>query len=125
MLCNLLGVHRSCFYNWLRYPHSARAKEDQRLLVLIRDSYEASGRVYGSPRIHLDLREMGETVNKKRVVRIMRENKIRAIYGYKIPRKIYGRPSIISANRLQRQFTVAQPDRAWVTDITYIRTPIE
>jgi len=65
---------------------------------------------------------MGEVVNKKRVARIMREHGIRAVYGYKIPRKIFGRPSIVSANRLQRQFTVTQPDRAWVTDITYIRT---
>ncbi len=65
---------------------------------------------------------MGEVVNKKRVARIMREHNIRAVYGYKIPRKIYGRPSIISSNRLQRRFKVDQPDRAWVTDITYIRT---
>jgi len=92
------------------------------LLALIKDSYEASGQVYGSPRIHLDLHELGETVNKKRVARIMRENNIRAVYGYKIPRKIFGRPSIVSANRLQRQFTVDQSDRAWVTNITYIRT---
>lgn len=122
MLCDLIGVSRSGFYRWLRHPISPREKENRRLLVLIRDSYEASGRVYGSPRILLDLRELGDVVNKKRVARIMRENNIRAIYGYKIPRKIYGRPSIISANRLQRQFTVDQPDSAWVTDITYIRT---
>lgn len=65
---------------------------------------------------------MGELVNKKRVARLMREHNIRAIYGYKVPRKIYGRPSIISSNLLQRQFDVDQPDHAWVTDITYIRT---
>ena len=65
---------------------------------------------------------MGELVNKKRVARLMREHNIRAIYGYKVPRKIYGRPSIISPNLLQRQFDLDQPDHAWVTDITYIRT---
>lgn len=96
--------------------------EDRRLLKLIRSSYEASGRVYGSPRIHLDLREMGELVNKKRVVRIMSEHNIRAVYGYKSPRPRYGRPSIVSLNHLDRQFTFDQPDQAWVTDITYIRT---
>lgn len=122
MLCRLLGVSRTSYYNWLSRPLSARAREDRRLLALIRDSYEASGRVYGSPRITLDLREMGEVVNKKRVARIMRENNIRAVYGYKIPKKVIGRPSIVSANRLQRQFTVDEPDQAWVTDITYIRT---
>ena len=52
----------------------------------------------------------------------MRVNKIRAVRGYKSPRRIAGRPSIIAPNRLNRQFTVDVPDRAWVTDITYLRT---
>jgi len=110
MLCRLLGVNRNSYYTWVRYPMSREATEDRRLLALIKDSYEASRRAYGSPRIHLDLRELGEIVNKKRVTRIMRENNIRAVYGYKIPRKIHGRPSIISGNWRQRQFTVEQPD---------------
>jgi putative transposase len=56
------------------------------------------------------------------VARILQVNKIRALRGYKAPRHIVGRPSIIAPNRLQREFTVDHPDRAWVTDITYIRT---
>lgn len=40
----------------------------------------------------------------------------------KKPRGVIGRPAIVSANQLQRQFTVELPDKAWVTDITYIRT---
>jgi putative transposase len=56
------------------------------------------------------------------VEKIMRIHKIKAIRGCKAPRRIVGRPPIIAPNRLQRQFTVAQPDQAWVTDITYLRT---
>jgi len=52
----------------------------------------------------------------------MREHRIRAIRGYKKPRHLAGVPSVIAPNRLQRQFTVDQPDSAWITDITYIRT---
>lgn len=52
----------------------------------------------------------------------MREHKIKALRGYKAPRHIVGRPSIITPNHLNREFTVADPDQAWVTDITYIRT---
>ena len=52
----------------------------------------------------------------------MRRHKIKAIRGYKAPRHIAGRPSILAPNRLNREFTVDAPDRAWVTDITYIRT---
>jgi len=69
-----------------------------------------------------DLREAGETCGKHRVERIMRTNKIKAVRGYKAPRPINGRPSIIAPNRLNREFTVSAPNQVWVTDITYIRT---
>ena len=91
-------------------------------MKLIREAYTASDGVYGSPRVFLDLREAGERVGRKRVARLMREHRIRAIRGYKKPRHLVGVPSVIAPNRLQRQFTVDQPDSAWVTDITYIRT---
>ncbi len=118
----MLDVARAGFYEWLQRPLSQRAIEDQRLLALIRDSYVASGRVYGSPRVFGDLREAGETCGVHRVARIMRSNKIRAVRGYKTHRHVAGRPSILNPNRLNREFTVAAPDLAWVTDITYIRT---
>ena len=92
------------------------------LLTLIRASYAASGGVYGSPRVFLDLREAGETCGKHRVARIMRNHQIKALRGYKAPRSIRGRPSIIVPHRLQRNFTAHQPNQSWVTDITYIRT---
>ena len=121
-MCRVLGVARSGYYDWIARPLSDHAIEDQRLLILIRNSYAASGGVYGAPRVFLDLRETGESCGRNRVARIMRVNKIKALRGYKVPRAVKGRPSIIAPNRLQREFTVDTPDRAWVTDITYIRT---
>jgi putative transposase len=121
-MCKLLGVSHSGFYEWLIRPLSNRAIEDRRLLDLIRDSYAASQGVYGSPRVFLDLREVGETCGKHRVSRIMREHGIKALRGYKAPRIIHGRPSIIAPNKLERAFTVDSADHVWVTDITYIRT---
>jgi putative transposase len=121
-MCRVLKVARSGFYAWQHKPLSDRAIEDQRLLGLIRASYAASHGVYGSPRVFLDLREVGERCGKHRVARIMREQKIKALRGYKAPRMIAGRPSIIAPNTLQREFTVDRPNRVWVTDVTYIRT---
>ena len=122
MMCRVLQVSRSGFYAWLHKPLSDRAIEDQRLLGLIRASHAGSHGVYGAPRVFLDLREVGETCGRHRVARIMRVNKIRAVRGYQAPRAISGRPSILAPNTLQRAFTVEQPDRVWVTDITYVRT---
>ena len=121
-MCHVLEVTRSGFYAWLHKPLSDRAIEDQRLLQLIRSSYVASHGIYGSPRVFLDLREVGETCGRHRVARIMREHCIKAVRGYKSPRAIAGRPSIIAPNNLNRAFTIDLPDKAWVTDITYIRT---
>ncbi len=101
---------------------SHRARDNKRLVVLIRASHVASGGIYGSPRIYIDLREAGEGCGKNRVARLMQTNKIRGATGYKVPRPLFSKPSLLMPNRLQRQFTVARPNEAWVTDITYIRT---
>jgi putative transposase len=121
-MCRVLGVSRSGYYEWLRKPLSDRALEDQRLLGLIRTSYTASHGIYGAPRIFLDLREAGETCSKHRVARIMRVNKIKALHGYRAPRYAKAHTSLLTPNTLQRGFSVQRPNKAWVTDITYVRT---
>ena len=122
VMCRLLDVSRSGFYEWLRHPLSDRALEDHRLLGLIRAAYTASHGVYGAPRVFLDVREAGETCRKHRVARIMRANNIRALHGYRAPRYARGHTSLLTPNRLQRGCTVHRPNTAWVTDITYVRT---
>lgn len=83
--------------------------------------YRESG-VYGAPHVFLDLREAGETCSKHRGARLMREQKLRALHGYRTRRWSVGKPAVLIPNLLQRQFTVSTPNKAWVTDITYIRT---
>ena len=121
-MCRVMRVHRSGYYAWLQQPVSNRGIEDDRLLALIKTSFEASGGAYGSPRVFLDLREEGERCGRHRVARIMRAHRIKAIRSYRRPRYVAGKPSIVTPNRLQREFAVDHPDRVWVTDITYIRT---
>ena len=106
----------------MQQPISNRAQEDARLLHLIRASYKASHGIYGAPRIFLDLREVGETCSKHRVERLMRENKIVALHGYRTRHYAVGKPSVLAPNLVKRNFDVEQPNKVWVTDITYIRT---
>jgi putative transposase len=122
MMCRLLNVAPSGYYAWLKNPMSDRAKEDARLLRLIRASFKASQGVYGAPRVFLDLREAGETCSKHRVARLMRENNMRAVAGYRTRRYIAGKPVELIPNLVKRNFNISQPDRVWVTDITYVRT---
>jgi putative transposase len=121
-MCRVFGVHPSGFYAWLQKPLSNRAMEDRRLLALIQQFHISSGGTYGSPWIHQDLREVGERCSVHRVARIMRENQIRAVIGYKRRYIKGGKPANVADNHLQREFTVSEPNTVWVTDITYIRT---
>lgn len=98
-LCRVLNVARAGFYAWLHNPVSERDKDNQRLLALIRDSYALSGGVYGYRRVHGDLREIGKSCGKNRVGRIMQLSRIKAVRGYKAPRRIAGRPSVVAPTR--------------------------
>ena len=121
-MCRVLRVQRSGYYAWKIKPKSSRALVDEVLLKSIKEFFEDSQGIYGSPRIHCDLREAGIACGEKRVARLMRQDKLRSVRGYKRPRYRVGMPATTAPNRLQREFTVAQPDQVWVTDITYIRT---
>ena len=61
LMCRVLDVTHSGYYAWLKQPRSQRSIEDARLLALMRESFNASNGIYGSPRVFLDLRETGET----------------------------------------------------------------
>lgn len=127
-MCRVLKIARAGYYAWLHEPESGRTIEDKRLLQLIRSSYDASYGIYGYRRITLDLKELGETCGPNRVLKIMKNNGIAAVRGYKKHRGYScGRPQIVPPNHLNREFVVKIPDTlrnsvSQVTDITYIRT---
>ena len=117
-LCRTLGVAPSSYYKWLTQPLSKHATEDARLLGLIRASFTASQGTYSAPRVFLDLREAGETCSKHRVARLMCEHRLRALHGCRSRRWTVGKPAILIPNLLQREFTVARRNVAWVTDLS-------
>lgn len=127
-MCRVLKIARAGYYAWLHEPESSRTLEDKRLLQLIRSSYDASYGIYGYRRITLDLKELGEGCGPNRVLKIMKNNGITAVRGYK-KHKSYGRgrPQIVPPKHLNREFVVNTPDTlrndvSQMTDITYIRT---
>lgn len=104
LMCRVLGVAPSGYYEWLKRPLSNRAQEDARLLRLIQASFVASHGVYGAPRVFLDLREAGETCSKHRVARLMHENRLHAHHGYRVRGVPVSKPPRLIPNILQRQF---------------------
>lgn len=121
-MCRVMRVHPSGYYAWKARPESGRTKENRRLLGLIKQSWLESGGVYGYRKITADLRDLGERCGKHRVYRLMRTEGLKSQTGYRRRAWRYGKPTVIAPNHLQQQFDVSAPNRAWVTDITYIRT---
>ena len=123
LLCRTLLVSASGFYAWSRRGPSARAQEDAALKVGIRAAHAASGRRYGSPRIHADLQADGRHVGRKRVARLMREEGLEGQRKRRFRVTTDSKHSYpVAANALNRNFTTSAPNKAWVTDITYIWT---
>ena len=122
-MCRILEVHRSGFYAWRHAPLSRRAREDQRLSTKIKQFWMESGCNYGYRNIALDLKEVGETCGKNRVLRLMRGLNIASHRRYRRHRGFNaGDLSCVADNRLNRQFDTPLPNLRWVTDFTYIRT---
>lgn len=113
----------SGFYDWLDRPESNRRRENRKLTEKIKYYHRQTREVYGSPKIHKDLIEEGETCSVNRVARLMKASDIKS----KMARKF-----VITTNSkntkapapdlLKRKFKVQQKDKAWVSDTTFIAT---
>jgi len=123
VLCATLAVSRAGFYAWQGRPLAPHAQADERLGLEITTIHAESRQRYGSPRIHAELRARGHHTSRKRVARLMRHHHLAARRRRRYRVTTDSRhPFPVAPNVLARQFAQAAPDRAWVTDITYIPT---
>jgi len=123
VLCRLLAVSPSGFYAAQRRPRSLHALRDDTLTEQVVQAHAASKRRYGSPRVHAELKAAGECVGRKRVARLMREQKLAARTRRRFRTTTDSKHDFpIAPNMLERDFTASAPDRAWVTDITFVWT---
>jgi transposase InsO family protein len=118
-MCRALGVSPSGFYAWCRRPESAHLQRDRRLKVLVRAAFDASKQRYGSPRIHEDLLEQQERVSRKRVIRLMQEEGLKARLRKRFKcTTMSDHDQPVADNLLDRQFTADAPNQRWVGDTT-------
>ncbi|WP_226945908.1 MULTISPECIES: IS3 family transposase [Roseomonas] len=123
ILCEVLGVSRSGYYDWARRPESRQAAADRVLAAEIRATHADSRGRYGSPRVHAALRAQGRRVGRKRVARLMRGMGLSARRGRRFRCTTDSRHAFpVAPNLLDRDFTAAAPDRVWLADLTYLWT---
>jgi putative transposase len=118
--CRVLNVSRSGYYDWRNRPASPREQDNELLLKHIHDVHRESRGTYGSPRVHAELTlGLGLPVNHKRVERLMREAGLRGLYWRRRRGCTVRDPDAApSADLVNRDFTVLEPNRLWITDIT-------
>jgi transposase InsO family protein len=118
-LCRVLKISRSGYYAWRERPESAHAQRDREVRVRVRASFEASKQRYGSPRIWEDLVEDGTHVSRKRVVRLMQQEGLKARVRKRFrSTTMSDHDQPVAANLLNREFSAAAPSQRWVGDTT-------
>jgi transposase InsO family protein len=125
-LCRVIGASVSGFYAWLRAIPvlQTRAEAEAELRGHIGRVFAARRRVYGSPRVHAELRREGRRHSRRRVERLMRAMGLSARRGRRrIPRTTDSRHDLpVAPNLLARNFAAERPDQVWLADISYIST---
>lgn len=122
-MAGIMKVSSSGYYRFIKRAPSKRAQENTLLTAKIRAIYEASHTLYGSPRIHAQLKQEGVQCGRPRVANLMKQAGIRAkiVKRFKVTTKPDIKATILP-NQLAQNFTAAAPDEKWVADITYIAT---
>lgn len=122
-MCRVFEVSRSGFYEWLSRPESARKQADRQLTEGIKQAFEDSRQTYGTRRIQNDLDQQGQCVSRARIGRLMRQAGLRGKTRRRFRATTNSNHTLpVAPNRLDRQFQVAEPDRVYVGDITYVAT---
>jgi putative transposase len=122
--CQAAGVSASAFYAWAAKGEQGQRAVEQaqaELVAKIRTIHAESAGTYGSPRVTHELRRRGWRVNHKRVERLMA---VHGIVGHR-PRRRRGLTKADTAtppapDLVGRLFDPDQPDRIWVSDLTYV-----
>lgn len=111
--CELLGISRSSLY----YQPVRPSDEELALLRLLDEQYLKTP-FYGSRRMTIHLQQLGYSVNRKRVQRLMRQMGLYAIYPK--PKLSKQHPDHQVYPYLLRGVDIARVNQVWSTDITYL-----
>lgn len=123
VMCRVLEVSESGYHAWRQRPPSARSVENARLETEIKGAHQRTRETYGPERLQSDLADHGVKATVYRVKRLRSKPGLRCKQKRRFKATTNSKHSLpLAPNVLDRQFAVAAPNQAWVTDITYIPT---
>jgi putative transposase len=124
LMCQLLGVTRSGYYDYQR-RNRGRADDPyhRELVEAVRDIAKATENSYGSRRMKKALNALSYPVSRNKARKLMKEAGVQVKHRkkYKVTTNSNHKQPLFD-NVLDRQFDVDQPDKVYVGDITYLWT---
>jgi len=122
-MCQVFAVSKSGYYAWRKRTKSKRKRANELLLAKIDDIFHGHHQRYGSRRVWFELRLRGIICSKNRVARLMRQADLKSRRTRKFRTTTNSKHQLpIAPNLINKNFVVKQPDRIWVSDITYLWT---
>jgi putative transposase len=122
-LSRMLKVSSSGYYGWVDRPLSKRDREELRLELEIKAAHRRTRQTYGPERLQCDLAEHGIRVGVCRIRRIRKKLGLRCKQKRNFKATTHSRHKLpVAENLLEQQFKVSQPNKVWLSDITYVPT---
>jgi putative transposase len=123
LLSRMLDVSASGYYAWRDRPLSQHDREELRLEVEIKAAHKRTKQTYGAERLQCDLAENGVRVGICRIKRIRTKLGIRCKQKRKFKATTYSNHGLpVAENILHQQFQSSEPNKVWLSDITYVAT---
>jgi transposase InsO family protein len=124
-MCRVLDASRAGYYCWVQRQHHPSVRQQRQALLdqHVKDAFAARKERSGAPMITLDLKDDGQSFNRKTVAASMQRQGLRAKAAKKFKATTYSNHGLpVAPNVLQQDFTAAMPNQKWVGDITYLWT---
>lgn len=121
-MAKVLQVSVNGYYSYIKKKPSDREKENIQLMDLIKKIHQEGRFMYGSPRVHGRLSNLGIHCSRKRVAKLMKKQGLAAKMRKSWKRTTKQGKREAAKNLVCQEFKVPFPNHTWVSDITYIKT---
>ncbi|WP_171554044.1 IS3-like element IS600 family transposase [Shigella dysenteriae] len=122
-MCQVFGVSRSGYYNWVQHEPSDRKQSDERLKLEIKVAHIRTRETYGARRLQTELAENGIIVGRDRLARLRKELRLRCKQKRKFRATTNSNHNLpVAPNLLNQTFAPTAPNQVWVADLTYVAT---
>lgn len=123
LMCSVLGVSSSGYYDWTTRGPSQRALSNRALDRRIREIYAHHRQRYGVPRITDELNDEGIGCSHNRVSRRMQALGLKAIQAKKFKVTTdsnHSKP--VAPDLIEQDFSAHAPNQKWTSDVSYVWT---